>query len=120
MTIHWQLVIEKEGQVIYEKEAHVVDPVPPDPFAGLAIGAQEADESARVSVTVQRTLPYGEVKCSFTLSISCAQKKSHMDYAARELFALAVQYTNDGMSWVAPGTPPLQVPIMPPQGTTCP
>jgi len=112
--------IEKEGQIIYEKECNLPDPIMPDPFAGLSIGALEAENSARVSVTVQRALQYGEVKCSFTLTISCAQKKDHMDYAARELFALAVQYTNDGMSWIAPGTPPLQVPIMPPPGTTCP
>ena len=117
--MHWHFVVEKEGQIIYEKEADMLHPNLPDPFAGLSIGAQEAGDSARVSVTVQRALQYGEVKCSFTLSISCAQKKDHMDYAAGELFKLAVQYVNDGMSWVAPGTPPLQVPGQP-QGAPCP
>lgn len=108
--MHGHLVIEKEGQIIYEKEHNLTHPAPPDPFAHLLQHARTAGESARVSVTVQQSLQYGEVKCSFTLSIEVPQKKEFMDYAARELFSQAVQYVNDGMSWVAPGLPPLPQP----------
>jgi hypothetical protein len=110
-VIYWQWVVEKEGKIVHEREGNMIYSALPDPFAHLSqmVAAEEA-ESAGVSVTVQRSLQYGEVKCSFTLAIAVPQKKEFMDYAARELFAQAVQYVNDGMSWIAPGTEPLQVP----------
>jgi len=58
---------------------------------------------ARLSSMISRGIEYGEVRCSFTVSIECPQTKDYMDQAAELLFQKALEYTNDGMSVLAPG-----------------
>ncbi len=103
----WQCVYEKDGVIIHEKEGIMPDP---DMLLKMNEVSQHPGEKARVSATVQRSIAYGEVKCSFTLSVSCPQSKEWVDKAAEQLFALAVGYVNAGMSWLAPGLEPLPAP----------
>ena len=103
------IIAEKEGIVIHHQEGVMADP--PDPFTRMNQSSTETPgEKARVSVTVQRSMAYGELKCSFTLSISCPQSKQWMDYAAEHVFVQAVKYVNDGMESLVPGVAPLFVP----------
>jgi len=102
--VEWAYTMEKEGEVVYHKEG-----ILPDPFSSLQQAVQTATSKARVSVTIQRSIQYGEVKCSFTLSVDCPQEKSAMDYAAEHVFIQAVQYVNDGMERLAPGLQPFPV-----------
>lgn len=81
-----------------------------DPFVAMNPAGAPGDSKARISATVQRSLQYGEIKCSFTVTVSCVQEKACMDYAAEQAFAQAVRYVNDGMDWIAPGLPSLPVP----------
>lgn len=104
--------MERDKEIIYHQEGILPDPKGPiDPFTRMSMESSTSGEKARVSVTVQHSVQYGEVKCSFTLSISCPQNKQWMDYAAEHVFSQAVQYVNDGMNWLAPGLPALNVPI---------
>lgn len=108
----WTYTIEHEKAVVYYKEGTMADPPGPiDPFTRMNKSATEMPgEKARLSVTVQRSTQYGELKCSFTLSISCPQTKEWMDYAAEHMFSQATQYVNSGMEWLVPGLPALEVP----------
>lgn len=102
----WTYTIEKEGQVVQHLEG-----IMSDPFTRMNVEATNATgEKARLSVTVQRALQYGELKCSFTLSISCPQTQQWMDYAAEHIFLQAAKYVNEGMETLVPGLPPLNVP----------
>lgn len=84
---------------------------PSDPFHTLNRAVSEAPgETARVSTTIQRSTQYGELKCSFTLSVSCPQTKGWMDYAAEHIFIQALKFVNDGMERLAPGLEPIPVP----------
>jgi hypothetical protein len=83
----------------------------PDPYWQMALDAKASGHpTARISVTAVHGIEYGEKKCSVTVSIECPQSKPHMDNAALLAFRAAVEYTNDGMSHVAPGVPPLSTP----------
>jgi hypothetical protein len=104
--IEWRRVLEKDGAIVDEQEGYMTAP---DAFANMA--AQPGTTRARVSTTVSRSLQYGEVKVSFTLSVDCPQEKQWMDYASRELFSQAVSYVNSGMGLLVPDLPPLNVPL---------
>lgn len=64
---------------------------------------------AHIGTSVGRSIEYGEVKCSFTVSVECPQTKEFMDQAAELVFKKALEYTNDGMSHLAPGVPRIDV-----------
>lgn len=85
-----------------------------DPFVQMnppAVGTPAP--SAHISCTVQRSLSYGEIKCSFTVSIQCAQDQRTMEYAASHAFATATRYVNNGMQVLVPGIDPFPVPNVP-------
>lgn len=112
----WTGTIEKDGEVIYHMEGTMPDlPGPVDSLTRMAHAATEAEETtgtpARVSITVQHSLPYGELKVSYTVSISVPQEKRWMDYAAEHILAQTVNYVNSGMAAIAPGVPLLPQPI---------
>ena len=109
--MEWRRSLEKDGVILEELEGIMADPAGLDAFAYMA--AQEG-EKARVSVTVSRSLQYGELKVSFTLAVSCPQAKASMDYASRAIFSQAVNYLNSGMAILVPDLPPLIVPQAPP------
>ena len=75
-----------------------------DPFSLLFVGT----EGAKVSMTVGRSLEYGEVKCSATVSVSCPQGEAFINKAAEISFKKALELVNDGMSHLAPGLPPIE------------
>lgn len=108
--MEWHRTLTKDGAVIDEQEGIMADPPGLDAFAYMA--TQEG-EKARVSVTVSRALQYGELKVSFTLAVSCPQTKASMDYASRAIFSQAVIYVNNGMQFLVPELPPLNVPQAP-------
>lgn len=66
--------------------------------------------TAQVSATAQRSVEYGEVKCSVTVTLTCPQEASWVDYAAKTAFKAALGYCNDGFSWLAPGVPRIEEP----------
>lgn len=72
-----------------------------DPFEMLA------GSEARVSATVGRSVEYGDVKCSFAVTVNCPQQKACLDKAAELCFETALEYVNDAMSILAPGLPPI-------------
>lgn len=78
-----------------------------DPFMLLG-EMEEGESSAKVAATVGRSISYGDVKCSFTVSIVCPQSKACMDRAAELCFTTALQYVNDGMSHLAPELPAIE------------
>jgi hypothetical protein len=109
--MHWHWVVEKEGVVIYDEEGYMST----DAFelldkACAAHVQNNGGQLARVSATVQRSLQYGELKCSFTVAVSCPQNQAALDAASSACFTIATQYVNNGMSWLAPGLPTLNVP----------
>ena len=124
--MHWSCVLEQDGQIIQSTEGDMPNPplmtdtlyaVTPrtpatfDPFAHVAEHSISYPEPpARLSVTVQHALPYGEIKVSFTVSLTCPQTKEMLDYAAEHAFIQATKYVNNSMQCLAPGLPPLPVP----------
>lgn len=102
--MHWKLSIEKVGQPTYEREGYVEDP-----FWEMK-SSLAGQQGARVSSTVQRSTNYGELKCSFTITIDCLQTEQWMERAAQYAFRTAVQYVNDGFSYLDRSLPPLEVP----------
>lgn len=111
----WSYVFEKDGSVVQAMEGTMPDPPGPlDPYTQMNMEAsRHPGEKARVSVTVQRSLPYGEIKVSFTLAVSCPQTKPWIDHTSQHIFSLAVLYVNGGMAAIAPGLEPLPVPPTP-------
>jgi hypothetical protein len=65
--------------------------------------------TARIGTTVGRSVEFGEVKCSFTVTIECPQNKECMDEAAQLVFIKALEYANDGMSHLKPGIPRIEI-----------
>jgi hypothetical protein len=55
------------------------------------------DHPARVSMTVGRSIQYGEVKISATVSLACTQDEDAVDEAAKLAFLKALEIVNDGM-----------------------
>lgn len=85
----------------------VEEQIVPDPFMLLA-EFESGVATARVSSTVGRSIEYGDVKCSFTVSITCPQDGKCIERAAELCFSTALQFTNDGMSHLAPGLPAIE------------
>jgi len=82
-----------------------------DPYWKAAMDAKASGISvARVSSTVTNGSDFGQRKCSTTVSIECPQSKQYMDLAAMLAFKAAVEYTNDGMTYVDPNIAPFQSP----------
>lgn len=102
---HWKLSLERDKEIVHEREGYM-----PDPFWEMSEAMRPGHPSARISSTVQRSTNYGELKCSFTISVDCPQTKDWMERAAQYAFGTAVQYVNDGFSFLARELPPLEVP----------
>jgi hypothetical protein len=71
-----------------------------EPFHPLSWQAQQAraagESVARISSTVGTAVQYGEVKCSFTVSIECVQSEATINLAGEAAFLKALELTNDG------------------------
>ena len=90
----WEQVLEKMGQIKHNEGVET------DPFQRMA-----GTEGARVSSTVGRSLEYGEIKCSATVSLDCPQSEAYIDLAGEVAFRKALELANDGMCELAPGVP---------------
>ncbi len=92
--MNWQSVIERLGQVQMHEGAEQ------DPFMHLAYKAlgDVNIKTARISMTVSRSIEYGEIKCSATVTIECPQKEAYVNLAGEVAFSKALELTNDGMS----------------------
>lgn len=101
--MHWHYVLEQDGSIVDEQEGDVMDK-----FAQML--QTHPDQRASISATVQRSLPYGEIKCSFTVTVQCPQSQEWLDAASREAFKLALNYLNQGFSYLAPEVPPFRLP----------
>lgn len=95
--------ISGEGINSPQRKELIVEKVVSDPFM-LLVG-QDGEQTARIGATVGRSIAYGDVKCSFTVSINCPQSQACLDRAAELCFETALQYVNDGMSHLAPEVP---------------
>ena len=93
----WEQVLQKMDQISHKEG------IEQDPFARMI--PAEANHSARVSSTVGRSLEYGEIKCSSTVTIDCPQREAYIDMAGEIAFRKALELANDGMSELAPGIP---------------
>lgn len=98
-----QGTLQKDGQVVdsttwYEQ----------DPFWQLL--SQSQGQAAKVSASVGRSVEYGDVKASFVITIDCPQNTPAIDRAAELAFKKALEFTNDAMSHLAPGLPPIDLP----------
>jgi hypothetical protein len=103
--MNWNRTVTKEGATRSESGSME------DPYWQLAAAAKATGyPTARISSTVVHGIEYGEIKCSFTVSIECVQSKETMDGAALLAFRAAVEYTNSGMSYLAPELPQLATP----------
>jgi hypothetical protein len=109
--MYWHYVLSAEGKVLEERDGYMQDPVPTDPFIRMIPPPTEL--FANISCNVQRSLEYGSLKCSFTVTIHCAQDQRTMEYAASHAFATATRYVNNGMQVLVPGLEPLPVPYVP-------
>lgn len=58
------------------------------------------DGTANVSVTMGYSFPFGEGKCSVSVSLSCQQTEGHVDTAFRLASELANKYAKEGMELV--------------------
>ena len=70
-----------------------------DPFVLLA--SMEGPVSM-ITSTVSRSLPYGEVKCSTTVSMTCPQITACINQAASMTFKKARELTNKGFKELVP------------------
>jgi hypothetical protein len=104
---HWKLSIEN-GDIIAEKEGDM--PHPPDPFIQMQQAARQAEVTARVSNTLQRSSAYGEIKVSFTISVDCPQDQEWIRYATENTFKAAVRYVNNAFSSLVPEAEHLKTP----------
>lgn len=105
--IHVRLTWEKDGEFVLEEEGYMDT----DPFKDMVLmNRASQDKSATVSQTVSRSVSYGEVKCSCTITIHCPQDAQWIDRAAKTAFQYAVHYVNLGFNYLAPGLPPLNAP----------
>jgi hypothetical protein len=98
----WTRTLTQGGKVIAHQEGFMTGI---DWLAQHSKAAKDIDglELARVSSTVQRSVEYGEVKCSMTVTLSCPQTKEAVDYAMKVAFTTALEGVNDGFSYLAPG-----------------
>lgn len=110
--MEWSYTIEKDGTVVHHQEGLLSQlPQPNLFFLQMARQIQhEKLEPARVSASVARALPYGEVKINFTVTVNCPQDERWMNKAAEHAFLTAVKYVNEGLSTIAPGTPLFHAP----------
>lgn len=107
--MHWHYVLEREGRIVEEREGEL--PEPADPFTRII--PLQSQTVATISANVQRSLEYGSLKCSFTVTVHCAQDQRSLDYAAQLAFVTATRYVNNGMAILVPGLDPLPVPPLP-------
>jgi len=87
----WQLEIKKNGRV--------------QTLEGLISMSQLAtlrkdlqSEPARVGMTVGRSLEYGEVKVTASISLACDQNEEAVNEAGKQAFLKAVDLVNEGMA----------------------
>lgn len=80
----------------------------PDPFWPLVHDSTVPKATVQSEVSRSHDTGGGWVKCSFTIAIDCPQTKGHIDAAAELAFKTALGFVNDGMSYLAPGLPPLE------------
>lgn len=91
----------KQGSTMTRKEE-----LQEDPFSLL-----HAENEGRIAATVGRSYDYGAVKVSFTVSVACGQSKAALDRAAELCFQTALEYVNDGWSYLVPEDPQLEPPV---------
>lgn len=66
----------------------------PDPFMALA-QQSEGQKSVNVNCNVGTSLEYGEVKCGFSVTVTCPQNEQSMNMAGELAFRKAIELTND-------------------------
>lgn len=96
----WEQIIKQHGQLMSQEG--YLDPQDPtrlrlDPLYALGHHVNPTMKTqARVSYTVQRSIAYGDVKCSATVSIECPQSDAHINLAAQIAFEKAKEICDDG------------------------
>jgi hypothetical protein len=104
--IYWQ--VELVGDHYYKKKEGYVSSTEIEQIVQASKYFQ--GPTAKISHTVQRATDYGGVKVASTVSIECPQDKAWMDVAARLTFSYALEYCNDGFSYLAPQEPRIEGP----------
>ena len=57
---------------------------------------------AVVTVSAQRSTEYGGVKCTVGVTLECPQTNEWIKHTAKVGFKLALEFTNDGFSYLCP------------------
>jgi len=86
--------MEQQGSVVEHDEG-----IQQDPFWRIRVqDPSRPDSEARVSMALGRSLQYGELKCSASVSIGCPQQEAHINLAGELAFTKALELVNDGMA----------------------
>lgn len=101
--MEWSRIFEKYGQVWNDSGSE------PDPFSHLSRGSTVPPES-QVEMQVSRSADLGNgwVKCQATVRVTCPQDEKSINMAGEVAFLKALEGVNDGMSFLAPGLPPIE------------
>jgi len=96
----------------YENKENVMQQTEhvPDPFWNLTGDPNVPKATVQTEVSRSHDLGGGWVKCSFVVSVVCPQTKPYIEAAAKLVFETAMGYVNDGMSHLAPGLTPMDLP----------
>jgi hypothetical protein len=95
----WEQIIKQHGMLLSQEG--YLEPTDPtrlriDPINAMGHPSGERRPGARVSYTVQRSVAYGDVKCSATVSIECVQSDVHINLAGQIAFEKAKELCDDG------------------------
>lgn len=96
--MNWQGVVQRLGQV------QTVESLARDPFYYFAASP---GPKAKISSTVGRSLSYGDVKVSFTVTIECPQNEHHMNIAAEIAGDKAAELVDEVFLKISPDALPL-------------
>lgn len=108
--MNWEQIVQDHAKAIsnagleydaFSLLARVDDPTQP---ASMRNG-----RSAKVTYTVSRSLGYGELKCSATVTIECPQTEGYINMAGELAFEKAKELVNDGFGSLVPDSAPLPV-----------
>lgn len=81
MANGWEVVVERYNAVVTKNGGAM------DPFKELV----KRDGASSVTISVSRALPYGELKVSASVSVSCDQDQPTIEQAGEVAFLQAVK-----------------------------
>lgn len=81
-------------------EERVLKDVPLDPFRALLLSP--SGPRATVSISVGKSLAFGELKVSANVTLQCDQDQATIDRAGEKAFVKAVEFLDDAFKLLVP------------------